>query len=102
MKMNLLTITKHIKIIKIYYKNGDAATSTYRTLKGDYGPTTQAIGKIVKIFKETAVVTNIERPVHYRFGRSAKNIAVVSESVAENPNVSIPRRSPGIELSYGT
>ena len=46
------------------------------------------------------MVTNIERPVHYRFARSAENIAVVSESVAEDPNVWIPRRSQelGTEL----
>ena len=42
-----------------------------RPLRGDYGlhdcPTTQAIGKNVQKFEETGVVTNIERPVHYRF-----------------------------------
>ena len=37
----------------------------------------------------------------YWKARSAKNIAVVSESVAEDPNVSIPRRSHEVELSYG-
>ena len=35
------------------------------------------------------MVINIERPVHQRFGRYAENIAIVSESVAEDPNVSI-------------
>ena len=56
-------------------------------------PTKQAIGKIVKQFEETEVFTNIERPVHHRFARSAANIAIISENVAEDPNVSIPRRS---------
>ena len=32
--------------------------------------------------------TNIEMPVHHRFGRSAENIAIVSENGPENPNVS--------------
>ena len=32
MEMNRLTITQRIKIIEIYYKNGD-----YDTLRGDYG-----------------------------------------------------------------
>ena len=45
MKMERLTITQHIKMIKIYYKNDDSATATYRGLRGDYGlhnrPTTQ-------------------------------------------------------------
>ena len=79
-------------MIKTYYENGDFAT--YRALRGDYGlynrPTTQAIGKIVKRFEETRVVINIERPVHHRFARSSQNIAIVSESVAENPDVSLP------------
>ena len=56
----------------------------------------------MKKFEETGVVTNIERPVHHRFARSAENIAIVSESVAEDPNVSIPRRSQELGLSYGT
>ena len=32
----------------------------------------QVIGKIVKKFEETAVVTNIERAVHHRFARERK------------------------------
>ena len=78
-------------------------------LQPDYGdydlfnrPTTQAIDKIVKKFEEAGVVTNIERPVHHRFPRFAENITIVSQSVAEDTNVSIPRRSQKLELSYGT
>ena len=44
-------------------------------------------------FSETRVVTNTEKPLHHRFVHSAENIAIVSENVAEDPNVSIPRRS---------
>ena len=47
----------------------------------------QAVGKIVKKFEETGVITNIERPVHYCFACSAENIAIASESIAEGPNV---------------
>ena len=40
-------------------------------IRGDYGfhkrTTTQAIGKIVKEFERTGVVTNIVRPVHHRY-----------------------------------
>ena len=67
---------------------------TFRSLRGDYGcfrPTTQAIGKIGEKFKETGVITNIERPVHQRFARTAENIAIVRESVAADQKVSIPR-----------
>ena len=88
-----LTITKRIKIIKTYYKNGNSVTVTYRALRRDYGlhnrPTMQAIGKIVEKFEETGVVTNIRRPVHRHFARSTENIAIV-------------RRSQQLRLSYGT
>ena len=56
----------------------------------------------MKKFEETKVVTNIERPVNHHLARLFENIAIVSESVAENPNLSIPRRSQELQLSYGT
>ena len=48
------------------------------------------------------MVTNIERAVHYRFLRCTENIAIVSESIAEDPNVTLPRRSQELVLPYGT
>ena len=47
----------------------------------------------MKKFKETGVVTNID---------SVENIAIVSENIVEGPNMSIPRRSQELGLSYGT
>ena len=44
----------------------------------------------------------LARLVHHRFARSVGNIAIVSESVAEDPNVSISRRSQKLGLPYGT
>ena len=41
--------------------------------------------------------------MHHCFARFArKNIAIVSESVAEDPNMSIPRRPQELGLSCGT
>ena len=54
------------------------------------------------LFEETGAVTNIEGPVNHRFAHFAENIAIVSESVAQDPNVSIPRPSQELGLSYGT
>ena len=75
-KMDRLSITQCIKIIRTYYQNDDSATGTYRALRVDYGlhnrRTAQAIDKI-------GVVTNIECPVRLRFTRSAENIAIVSK-----------------------
>ena len=102
--MDRLVITQHLKTIKIYYKNGNSVTVTYRVLIGDYclhsRPTTQAIGKIVKKILKTGVVTSIKRSVYHHFVRSAVNIAIVSEGLAEDPNVSIIRRSQELGLSY--
>ena len=48
------------------------------------------------------MVINIERSAHHRFARSAKNIAILSESVAEDLNLFNSRRSQELGLSYGT
>ena len=75
-------------------------------MREDYGlhnrPTTQAIGKILKKFEETGVITNIEKSVHHRFAPSAENIVIVSKSIAEETNVSITRRSQVLGLPYST
>ena len=47
-------------------------------------------------FEETGVDTNIERPVHHRFARSAENIAIVSKSIAEDPNCDVFSSFSGI------
>ena len=57
--MDRFAITQRIKIIKTYNKNGDSTTVTFRAM--------QAIGKIVKKFEMTGVVTNIEWSAHHRF-----------------------------------
>ena len=53
-------------------------------------------------FIETGVVPNIEKPMHHRFACSAENIAIVSESVAKDPSVLIPRHSQELLLAYRT
>ena len=48
------------------------------------------------------MVTNIESPVHHCFTRSVENIAIVRQSVDEDPNVSIPRHSQELGQYYDT
>ena len=50
----------------------------------------------MKKFEET----NIERPLHHLFSGSAEDIGIISKSVVEDPNVSIPRHSQELGLSY--
>ena len=40
--------------------------------------------------------------MRHRFARSAENVAIVSESLAEGPIVSISHRSQELGLFYGT
>ena len=47
----------------------------------------------MKKFKEIGVVINIVRHVHHSLARPDENIAILSESIAEDPNMLSPRRS---------
>ena len=42
---------------------------------------------------------NMERPVHHRFARFAENIAILSEIVVEDPNMSLSRFCKELGLS---
>lgn len=54
----------------------------------------------MKKIEEIGTVTDIVRSVHYRNVRSAENIAVVAQSVEEDPNSSISRRAHHLGLCY--
>ena len=104
--MDRLTIIQRIKMTKTYYQNVDPATATYSASRIDCGLygrlPAQTIRKIVKKFEKIGVATNLEMAVHLHFAHSAEYIAIVSNSVAEDPNVSIPHRSQELGLFYGT
>lgn len=104
--MDRLTTEQRIKIIKTYYKSNDSAVTAYRALKADYGrhnrPSQQTILNTVNKFEQSGSVLDVRRAVHHRNVRSVENIAAVSESVAEDPNSSIPRRAQQLGLSYGS
>lgn len=55
-----------------------------------------------KKYEQTGSVANIKTPRHARRGRSEQNIAIVRESVAENPSTSIRHRSQQVGLTYST
>lgn len=56
----------------------------------------------MKKIEEIGMVTDIGRSVHHRNVRSAENIAVVAQSVEEDPNSSISRRAHRLGLCYGS
>ena len=92
-----LTLTQCRKLITTYYKIDDPATATYRALRRDYGlqncSTTQVIVaklwrklkrlKWLQILNGLCIIVSLV---------PLKNIAIVSESIAEASNVLIPRR----------
>ena len=93
--MDRLTITQRIKIIKTYYKNGDSATAMYRALRANYGLRNRPTAQLAKeeICRDWS---------GHKYCEACAPCAIVTKSVAEGPNVSIPLRSQELGLSYGT
>lgn len=104
--MDRFTTAQRIKIVQLYYRHSNSVVTVFRNLRADYGrnnrPTERTIRNVVNKFEETGSVCDIVRPVHHRNARSTENIAAVRESVAEERNLSIPRRAQQLGLSYGT
>ena len=104
--MESYTIQQRIEIVELYYENGRSARSVFRKLRDFHPrhnrPSEQQIGNIVRKFQETGSVKDRERHQYARAGRSDENIATVSDSVAEDPNMSISRRSQQLGLSEST
>ena len=101
--MERYTIQQRVEIVKIYYTNLCSVRQTFRQLRNNYGrndrPTERTIQRIIAKFEESGSVTDRAVPVRRRNARSVENIVAVTESVREDPDLSIPRRSQGVGLS---
>lgn len=99
--MDRYNIQQRVEIVKIYYKNSCSVRQTFRELRNIYGrndrPTERSIQRIIAKFEQSGSVADRAVPVRRRNVRSSENIAAVAESVAEDPNLSIPRRAQGGE-----
>ena len=95
--MDKYTIEQRVQIIKIYYQNNESVRKTFRALREFYGrnnrPAESTIRRLVNKFQSSGTVTDTIVPVRRRNARSEANIAAVNESVHENPNLSVLRRS---------
>ena len=95
--MDKYTIEQRAQIVKAYYQNNESVRKTFRALREFYGrnnrPVESTIRRLVNKFESSGTVTDTIVPVRQRNARSEANIAAVNESVPENPNLSIPRRS---------
>ena len=104
--MERYTVEQRIQIIELFYENGRSNKNVFRKLRDFYPrhnrPTEATIGNIVKKFRETGSVKDKETPIRLRSGRSQEHIDMVRESVAEDPRMSIPRRSQQLGIPQTT
>lgn len=104
--MNAISLENRIKIIQIHYENGRSVKTTFRKIIDIFGrynrPSEPAIKNLVEKFESTGSVQNARTSTHTRSGRSTENIADVSDSVADQPNLSIRRRSQQLGISRST
>ena len=104
--MDRYTLAQRIEIVKIHYKNGEHIANTIRKVRTVFGhhqaPSRTAIVKLIDKFERLGQVSDVKTPTRTRSARSTENIAAVAESVAENPGLSISRRSQELGLSKAT
>ena len=104
--MNRLTLEQRYEIIQIYFENQSSIRATYRRLRHLYGlhnrPSQQAIRRTVDRFRTTYSLEDAITPARRRNVRTEENIAAVNESVEEDPNLSIRRRSQVLGLCPST
>ena len=101
--MDKYTIEQRVHIVKIYYQNNESIRKTFRALREFYGrnnrPAASTIRRLVNKFEASGTVTDKVVPVRQRNARSAANIAAVNQSVREDPNLSVSRRSQELGIS---
>ena len=101
--MDKYTIEQRVQIIKIYYQNNESVRKTFRALREFYGrnnrPAESTIRRLVNKFQSSGTVTDTIVTVRQRNARSETNIVAVNESVHQNSNSSVPRRSQELGIS---
>ncbi|CAK9801832.1 hypothetical protein ANTPLA_LOCUS2970 [Anthophora plagiata] len=103
--MESYTIAERVKVIKIYFEKQCSIKNTHRELRDFIGihnrPSEQTIRNLVNKFGEIGFVHGKPKSGGPKTIRSNENIAVVRESVANDPLTLIPRRSQELSISYG-
>lgn len=100
------TNEQRLQIIKNYYRNSESVVATLRALTPIFGrqnrPTRQAVRALVTKFESKYSLLDVPVPIRLRTARSNENIAAVNESIRNDPNQSISRRSQELGLSQTT
>ncbi|KZC12688.1 hypothetical protein WN55_04156 [Dufourea novaeangliae] len=104
--MNRPTLEERYQIIQIYIGNQSSIRATYRQLREFYSahnsPSEQAIRRTMDRFRTTYSLNDAITPTRQRNVRTEENIAAVNESVEEDRNLSIRRRSQELGLCPST
>lgn len=104
--MERYTLEQRLQIVQIFYKNNRSVAATLRALRPFYGPfnkpSRSTIDRLVKKFESTFSLHNVPVRVRARSARSVENIAAVRDSVQEDANVSLTRRSQQLGLSVSS
>ena len=104
--MNRLTNEQRLQIIEFYYQNQCSVRNVFRALRPIYGlhnrSSEETINAIVTKFRTQFTLLDIKPTTRMRTVRTEENIASVSESVAEDREMSIRRRSQQLGLCYST
>jgi len=104
--MERLSPPQRLQIIQLYYENRRSTKNVFRVLRATYGPhnrpTERTIRYTIEKFEMQFSLLDNTRPNRPHPARSEGNIAMVTESVREDREESIRRRSQQHGLSYAT
>lgn len=104
--MNRLTPEQRLLIVETYFQNQCSVRNCYRALRPHFGrhnrPTERTIRETITKFRTNFTLLDIHPSTRVRTARSNENIVAVAESVREDRDQSIRRRSQALGISYGT
>ena len=88
-----------LQIWRKFFGNRSQSSWNFRSQNA---PNESKVRRLIKKFEETGSIMETKSPLRHRTGRSLAYIAVVSESVADNPGTSIRHRSQQLDIQRST
>ena len=91
------------KIIELYFENHCSIILTQKAYRRHYNvrqaPNQSTIDRLVKRFQQQGSVSDLPQTGRQRSVRTAENVSLVEDSIAENPDTSTRRRATQIGMS---
>ena len=101
--MKKFSTKQRTKIIELYFENHRSIILTQKAYRRHYNvrqaPNQSTINRLVKRFRQQGSVSDLPRTGRQRSVRTAENVALVEDSIAENPDTSTRRRATKIGMS---